>query len=164
MKKGRPFGSGYDKYMDVIADLIVASGNSKDLPIAMRELFPLTFKFDVSRAAAFRRIREHWKREGFKFLAAAVERASAKTLREAKAKTDLILIKDADDLLKLTKVKVSPISENLDLAITLFMPPATPEDYKANPMVPLLMSYGQFQLAYKRRFIEQKQKAMTNPG
>lgn len=163
-KQGRPFGAGYDKYLDVIADVMVASGNTKNLPIVMRELFPLTFKFDVSRSAALRRIRAHWKRDGSKHLAAAVQRVSAKVQKEAKAKTDLLLLKDATALLKLTKEKVDPISENSNIAITMVMPPVTPEDYKANPMVPLLMSYGQFQLASERRYIAEKRKKKTIAG
>lgn len=146
-KKGRPPGSGYDRYLDDIADHILASGNKKDLSIAMRELFPLKFEFHVTRDAALRRIREKWEERGPELLAAALKR-----------KIDRILIAEANELLRLSKVKVSTMSANSDIAITMFMPPATPDSYTKNPFVQASMSYGEYQEGYKRRYIEQKRK------
>lgn len=146
-KKGRPPGAGYDRYLDDIADHILASGNNKDLSIAMRELFPLTFKFHITRDAALRRIREKWEESGTQLLAAAMKR-----------KIDRILIAEANELLRLSKVEVPLISANNDMAITMFMPPATPDSYTANPFVQASMSYGQYQQGHKRRYIEQKRK------
>ncbi|TBY66234.1 hypothetical protein E0H51_34045 [Rhizobium leguminosarum bv. viciae] len=157
-KKGRPPGAGYDKYLIDIADLIVASDYTKDLTTAKRELFPLGFDFHVTREAALKRISAEWQKNGPELLAAAARRATDKVLNAAKRKNDLLLMEAANELWKFSKMKVSPLSANYDMAITMFMPPATPDDYKQNPMVPLLMSFGEFQQAYKRRYIEQKRK------
>lgn len=157
-KKGRPPGAGYDRYLADIADHIVASGNKKDLSIAMRELFPLNFEFHVTRDAALRRIREKWEERGPELLAEAFQRASDREWAAVKRKVDLLQIEEANELLRLSKVKVSPISESSEIALTMFMPPATPAGYTANPFVQAAMSYGEYQQGYKRRYIEQKRK------
>jgi hypothetical protein len=151
-------GAGYDKYLAEIADLIVASGHTRNLPFAMRELFPLRFEFHVSRDAALRRIRELWKKNGPELLQAAEARVANAKMAAAKQKADLLLMEAAHKLLQLSKVKLSPISKSADFGITAFMPAATPEDYKANPMVPLLMSFGEFQVGYERSYVEQNRK------
>ena len=157
-KKGRPRGAGYDKHFDAVADLILASKGTKDLSTAMQELFPLDFKFPVSRPAALKRIRTLWKEDSDKFLEAASKRAQKRDLDAAKTKIDLALIKAAHDLLTLTKDEIPLVARNSDIGITMFMPRATPEDYKANPMVPRIMSFGQFQIAYERRYIAEKRR------
>ena len=158
-KTGRPHGSGVDKHLPEIADLIWASGQKKTLTMALRELFPLGYKFDLyTREAALKRLRAKWKNEQTELLATAAQRASDKKLAAVKTKLDLLRMEEAHELLKLSKMEVSPISANSDMAITLFMPPATPESYDANPMVRALMSYGEYQQGYRRRYIEQKRK------
>ncbi len=161
-KMGRPTGSAVDKHLPEIADLIWASGQKKTLKIAILELYPLGYEFEVfTRAAALKRLRTKWKSEQLALLAAAAQRASEKERAALKSKLDLLLIKEADELLRLSKVEVSPISANSDMAITMFMPPATPDSYTANPFVQASMSYGQYQQGYKRRYIEQQRKAKT---
>jgi hypothetical protein len=149
-KKGRPPGAGYDKYLADIADIIVASGYTTDFATAKRELFPLAFKFHVTREAAFKRINELWAERGQELLAVAVKR-----------KVDLALMAEAMELLRLSKVKVSAICEMSEFAYTMVMPPATPENYTANPFVQAAMSYGEYQQAYKLRYIEQQQNKTT---
>lgn len=157
-KKGRPNGAGYDKYLDAIADIILFSDGTKDLSTAMQELFPLAFKFSVSRAAALKRIRTLWKDEGNKLLEAASKRALKRDLDAAKTMNNLGLMKAAFDLLKLTKIEIPVVARNFDFAITMCMPHATPENYKENPMVPLIMTFGQFQDAYERRYIAERRR------
>lgn len=150
---GRPKGTFYDRYMPELADMIFASGNLMSINEAIYERFPPDFKFvSATRESAEKRIRKRWKDEHEALLAAAAKRAQDRKIADLRAKVDQALLQDAMKLRELATGK-PPYSDLFAMQHVYFIDRATPEDYKRNPMVPLVMSFGQFQVAHQRRAV-----------
>ncbi|MBY3314766.1 hypothetical protein [Rhizobium laguerreae] len=155
---GRPKGTEYDHYMVGLVDAIYASGGVMSLNQAMRERFPDGFNFgSVSRPTVEKRFRKLWKEGEEALLAEAAARERKRIADDPRTKLNMALLSDAMELKELADAK-APYSDASSMGIRLFIERATPEDYRRNPKVPLVMSFGEFQIAHQRRAVLAKLK------
>ncbi|UXT53247.1 hypothetical protein FY136_28720 (plasmid) [Agrobacterium tumefaciens] len=159
---GRPKGTEYDHLMLGLVDAIYASGGTKTLNQAMREQFPEGFKFgSASPPTAEKRFRKLWKEGKDVLLAEAAAREQKRKANDPKVVLDRMLMMEALKLKELAQGK-APYPESSAFGIKFFLERATPEDFKRNPMVPIVMSFGEFQIAHERRGVIAKLKG-DNP-
>ncbi|RWN26904.1 MAG: hypothetical protein EOR97_28030 [Mesorhizobium sp.] len=156
----RPTGTDYDHYIADLADIIYASDGVKTLTQAMLERFRDDFKFSVARDTAERRYRKLWRESSAALLVEAAKRADECKFADLKAKADRFLISEAVKLRELAE-REPPYSAATAIPITLFVQPATLADYKRNPHVAMLMTFGQFQIAHQRREVLSKLRSKT---
>lgn len=150
---GRPKGTDYDHLMVGLVDAIYASDGVKSLNQAMREQFPEGFKFGpVARPTVEKRFRKLWKEGEETLLAEAAAREKKRKADDPRTKLDLMLQAEAMRLRELATSK-PPYHEPSAYMIAFLIDHATPEDYKRNPYVPVLMTFGQFQVAHERRAV-----------
>ncbi len=159
---GRPKGTEYDHFVVSLVDAIYASGGVKTLNQAMREQFPEGFVFgSVSRPTVEKRFRKLWKEGKETLLAEAAAREQKRKANDPKTILDKIRLSEAVKLKKLSEGK-APYSDLFAMPHIYFIDRATPDDYKKNPMVPLLMSFGEYQIAHQRRAVLEKIKGQKS--
>lgn len=148
--KGRPTGTSYDHYLDLIADRIVQSDDEKSYSQALREVLDEN-RCPVSEDTARRHLRKKWLADEKKLLAAARDRVGKRSMEELKRKVDQVLIKEALLLFSLARKPISTIQLNARSLRSIFRPRTTPEDYERNPYVRAMLSFGEFQRVQEMR-------------
>ena len=149
----RPKGTFYDRYMPESANMIFASGNLMSINEAIYGRFPLDFKsVSATREPAENRIRKRCKDEQAVLLAETAKRVQDQKLSELRAKVNQALFKEAEKLRELATGQ-PPYSRLFTMRHRYFIDRVTPDDYKRNPVVPLVMSYEEFQIARERQAV-----------
>ncbi|TQN59141.1 hypothetical protein FLX27_23465 [Agrobacterium tumefaciens] len=88
-------------------------------------------------------------------LAEAAARERKCKANDPKTILDKMRWSEAVKLKKLSEGK-APYSDLFAMPHIYFIDRVTPDDYKKNPMVPLLMSFGEYQIAHQRRAVLEK--------
>ncbi|MFK4259972.1 hypothetical protein [Agrobacterium tumefaciens] len=147
--KGRPQGTPYDHYLDLIADIVLAN-NQMSFNQALRQVLD-KHGCPVSEESARRNLRKRWERDRERLVARAHQRATDKAIGDVKRRVDQYLLREALLLSSLARKPLSPIQLNARSLRSLFRPRTTPEDYTRNPFVPAMMTFGEFQRAQEIR-------------